>query len=279
LDRVKHIFFISVFSSPIWFVNESSGYLSSDRERIKCLNSYLEESAATEKPFFAQIHLLGTHGPRFEITVPRFSRGKNQEEDWMTDFYDDTILNFDLELSSLVSKLKSLGIYEDTMIVIYSDHGISWTSTNRIPLIIHFPRDEYAGVISQNTQNLDIAPTILDYLGFDTPGWMDGDSLLNALDPYRPIFSLEPVIPIQETGLWMTPSNTKENQYQQFGAVQAIICQKILTLNLESQVVSESLVEGYTQPCSRPRELSRVNIVKQINELLLRAGFPVLTKP
>jgi len=279
LDRVKHIFFISVFSSPIWFVNESSGYLSSDRERIKCLNSYLEESAATEKPFFAQIHLLGTHGPRFEITVPRFSRGKNQEEDWMTDFYDDTILNFDLQLSSLVSKLKSLGIYEDTMIVIYSDHGKSWSSTNRIPLIIHFPRDEYAGVISQNSQNLDIAPTILDYLGFDIPGWMDGDSLLNALDPYRPIFSLEPVIPIQETGLWMTPSNTKENQYQQFGAVQAIICQKILTLNLESQVVSESLVEGYTQPCSRPRELSRDEIIDQINEFLLHCGFPALPNP
>jgi hypothetical protein len=165
------------------------------------------------------------------------------------------------------------------MIVIYSDHGKSWTSTNRIPLIIHFPRDEYAGVISQNTQNLDIAPTILDYLGFDIPGWMDGDSLLNALDPYRPIFSLEPVVPIQETGLWMTQSNTKENQYQQFGALQAIICQKILTLTLESQVVSESLVEGYTQPCSRPRELSRDEIIDQINEFLLHCGFPALPNP
>ena len=66
----------------------------------------------------------------------------------MTDFYDDTIVNFDIELSVLVSKLKSLGIYENTIIVIYSDHGKSWTSTNRLPFIIHFPRDENAGVIS-----------------------------------------------------------------------------------------------------------------------------------
>jgi arylsulfatase A-like enzyme len=82
----------------------------------------------------------------------------------MTDFYDDAILNFDHQTEKIVEYLKENGEFDNTLLVIYSDHGQHWTITDKLPLIIHIPEDAYQGILTANTQNVDIAPTILDYM-------------------------------------------------------------------------------------------------------------------
>jgi arylsulfatase A-like enzyme len=115
---------------------------------------------------------MGTHGSCFTPQVRVFSKGEKQDRPWMVDFYDDANLSFDTYVGKVIDHLKATGEFEKIILIIYTDHGEKDKINERIPLIIHFPGDEYAGRIKQNVQNLDIAPTILTYLGIPQPDWM-----------------------------------------------------------------------------------------------------------
>ncbi len=64
--------------------------------------------------------------------------------------------------------------------MVYTDHGYANISHVRIPLMFRFPNGEYGGQIANNTQNLDIAPTLFAYIGIQPPVWMNGQSLLSG---------------------------------------------------------------------------------------------------
>jgi hypothetical protein len=272
-ERLSHIFFLKDMNRPIDPVTESSKNVVTDQESLSCLESYLDETIESGQPIFAQIHQMGTHGPKFETNVHRFSWGQDQVQFWDTNFYDDAILNFDSEIFLLVEQLKSRGLFENTIIVIYSDHGSNFSFDNRLPLIIHFPNNSHTGVINDNSQNLDIAPTILDYLGLEIPKWMDGSSLLGKLDPARLIISVEPVEPVRISGFWTIPTNVAYLPFQQFGSLNAIQCQKITSINLETFVISEGEIANHTSPCSPELFDSRQKILDQISDLFIQTGF------
>ena len=182
----RDITFIREMSNPYLEVTGEQ-LPSGDQYRVRKLINTLKES---EGPLFVHMHLMGTHGDRFPIKQQVFSTGQLQEYPWMTDFYDDSVLQFDEYVGEVVSELSKLGILEDTIIVIYSDHGQHYFTDQRVPLLLRFPNGDYAGRIRNNVQNLDIAPTILEYLGQPVPGWMEGRSLLaGEPDTLRPIFS------------------------------------------------------------------------------------------
>lgn len=99
-------------------------------------------------------------------------------------------------IKPLIEKLKEEGIYDQTMIIITSDHGDElfdhggWQHSHtlyneliRVPLIIKFPYQKFRGKrVSKNVRLVDIAPTILDVLGFDSSDFqMDGKSLIPVI--------------------------------------------------------------------------------------------------
>jgi arylsulfatase A-like enzyme len=102
---------------------------------------------------------------------------------------NDSILNFDTQVGEIVDALIKKDLFNNSIIIIGSDHGQKWTISNRIPLIIHFPKGEYSGKVEVNAQNLDIAPPILDYLGIDIPIWMQGQSLISDNLTQRPFWN------------------------------------------------------------------------------------------
>ena len=181
-DRLQHIFFIQDMSNPYQLVTEADSAEDTDEQKIDCLHGYLENAAQTGQPLFAHVHLMGTHGPTFAPSIQVFSKGEKQTKKWMTDFYDDSILNYDSQVQALVQYLKDHGQWNNTILILYTDHGQQWLTRNRLPLIIHFPNDQHAGATTENTQNIDIAPTLLDYLDIQIPTWMEGNSLLGKLD-------------------------------------------------------------------------------------------------
>lgn len=99
-------------------------------------------------------------------------------------------------IGRVIEKLKSLGIYEESLLIITSDHGVSFKAggprrnifddnlpaISAIPLFIKYPGNHPSGLSQQNSQSMDIVPTIMDVLG--ATGWsqFDGQSLL---DPDR----------------------------------------------------------------------------------------------
>jgi arylsulfatase A-like enzyme len=100
----------------------------------------------------------------------------------------------DAQVGRLIDHLKSTGEYERTLIVFGSDHGEQlgdhwlfakygyFDQSFQIPLIVRDPRPEADGgrgrVVSAFTENVDVMPTIVDWLGGTVPAECDGESLL-----------------------------------------------------------------------------------------------------
>lgn len=94
-------------------------------------------------------------------------------------------------LARLFGALRDLGVYDDTLIVLTSDHGEQlgdhflfgklgfFDESYRIPLIIRDPRNHRGRglTIDAFTESIDIMPTILNWIGQRVPGQCDGRSL------------------------------------------------------------------------------------------------------
>ena len=103
----------------------------------------------------------------------------------------------DDNLGRLFDRLKARGDWDKTLIIFTTDHGEQlgdhWLMSKlgffdqsyHIPLIIRDPRPESdpgrGQIIEDFSENVDIMPTLLDWLGLDIPSQCDGFSLLPAL--------------------------------------------------------------------------------------------------
>ena len=123
--------------------------------------------------------------------------------------YQSGVETADQRLGELFDLLRAAGIYDQTLIILTSDHGEAlmehgrvghgnnWEEVLRIPLVIKWPQGERAGEhVTVPTSAIDLVPTILEHLGMSTEG-LPGRSL--GSDDVRrpvPIFSgtLEPVL-------------------------------------------------------------------------------------
>ena len=82
-------------------------------------------------------------------------------------------------------QLEESGLYEDAIIFVLSDHGLSETGTNydineqvfRIPFFLKAPGLP-TGTDDRDVQTVDITPTIVDMLGMSLSAEYDGQSLL-----------------------------------------------------------------------------------------------------
>jgi len=199
-----------------------------DETRIRALTDFL---AGATRPVFAYLHLMGTHGP----FVPRqktFSVGSTQR----TDLFDDAVLDFDASVAGIVETLRGLGKLDDTVLVLMSDHGSQASRHGRVPLIFVFPGGSPRGRIVGDAQLLDIAPSLLDYLGAPIPAWMAGQSLLSAkADPLRPIFTAH----VRRDA----PGGERLTQ------LSASVCHRVYDLDFVEQKVTSHTLPGHTATC------------------------------
>lgn len=120
----------------------------------------------------------------FRIRVNSFESIGAAEQAYRTrqiDLYDGEIAYFDDQFKRLIEALKRLDQYENTCIVLISDHGEEFWEhggTNhghslydellRVPCIVKLPGNEFAGArVSDVIEMVDIAPTILEVLNID----------------------------------------------------------------------------------------------------------------
>ncbi len=223
-----------------------------DQVRMKELLDFIDR---TKEPFFAQVHLLATHPGGHHPRQRTFSHpGEDPKSD---DAYDDCILESDGRLKEVVEDLRSRGLYDRTVLVVYSDHGPRFATNLRVPLVFHFPSGERSGRIRENVQLTDVAPTLLDYLGLEQPTWMSGRSLLQgAPDRLRPIFSAFRLLgsEVKEDGLWRISSARLSPPFFSLGRVTVVICNEWYTLDLGTGQGVGGRIEHYSAPCA-PDEL------------------------
>ncbi|MGE5465164.1 MAG: sulfatase [Syntrophothermus sp.] len=268
-DRILHIFFIRTMDNSFKLVTEMDGPQAvNDQDRV---NQLLDLFAKTKQPLFVHVHLMGTHGPKFFPHNQVYSANQEQNDFWMNDFYDDAILDFDGYIKEIFNTLAASGKLDNTIVVIYTDHNERYHTTQRIPLLFFFPRGEQAGKIQNNVQNLDIAPTLLDYLGISIPQWMSGQSLLKGEPPRdRLIFSA-----ISHDA---DPKNYKP-PFNQFSVMGIVDCDQWYEFHTLGNFSVSSYVKGHTHPCGDANGRTLGSMKADLLDHLQRAKFQVASLP
>jgi len=143
--------------------------------------------SARGAPFFLWLHYFAPHAPYLPPEPIRKQIPGNP--------YLGEVRYVDHEIGALLEALGKLGLTENTLIVLTADHGESlgehkesthsllvYDSTIHVPLIFHGPDQlpknfEVAGV----ARIIDVAPTILDLLGYAPMEGVQGVSLVPLL--------------------------------------------------------------------------------------------------
>jgi arylsulfatase A-like enzyme len=141
-----------------------------------------------DERWFLYLHLMDVHEYLYDEDSAQFG----------TDYssvYDNSVLRTNLVMDELYKYLEREGYLENTLIVITSDHGEAfgergsegharavYRETTEVPMIMSLPFKIPGGVVvDQRTQNVDVWPTILDLLGIEGLGEVDGKSQVPAL--------------------------------------------------------------------------------------------------
>jgi arylsulfatase A-like enzyme len=273
-SRLRHLLTPSEQVDPYRQVTDDRTANHGDDERMASLFHFL--GAPDPRPFFVHVHLMGTHGATFEPSRRRFSRGQEQTAGWLPDFYDDALVDFDGEVRQVVSFLRRKGMLNHTVLVIYSDHGMRYTTAVRVPLLIRLPGGTATGRVSAVAQNLDIAPTLLDALRVPQPSWMTGRSLLRPdPEPCRPVLSVAAKTQIHlPNNLWVTLPMAP---FYSLGSVSLLTGGtggRQLTLTLPEGRLTEIPAEGAGRSCpAPPPERARTLLIDHLR----RNGFDVST--
>jgi glucan phosphoethanolaminetransferase (alkaline phosphatase superfamily) len=276
-DRLMHIFSIREMENPFLIVTQP---VETTYDQVR-QNQLLELIQSSERPLFIHVHMMGTHGSIFSPVEQKFSIGKTQDEEWMIDFYDDSILTFDHYIGEILETLEETNKINNTILIIYSDHAMGYEARFRVPLLMHFPNGMFSGRIKTNVQNMDIAPTILDYLGTNQPTWMAGQSLLGD-DPAENrliISSGTSFTSAVDRGMWLIDSTQIKPPFYQFSFFNIINCQRWYQLDLANLTWNSGDIPGHTNPCTEDSLLSMDQIKEALTEYLSTNGFDISTLP
>ncbi len=151
----------------------------------------LELLRKSGKPFSLNILTINSHYPGFsEQQCPVYEKG-------------NTLLNgihcSDFKLKSFLDYLKNKQYYKDTLIVLIGDHvmfpsGGNTQKLKQLPQLswygktffaIHDPLNRLEPYISTASYTPDLAPTILDLLGFGEIPFPDGKSIIQTRKNYQ----------------------------------------------------------------------------------------------
>ncbi|MGX2039751.1 sulfatase family protein [Methylocaldum sp. MU1018] len=206
----------------------------------------LNRLAQGDRPFFLNVFIAATHPP-FGCEYPYYTlysnpayegeskfvmarltdpwdiidRQADPKEafhlDQIIDLYDGCVRAFDHEVEKIVDHLQACSLLDDTIIVVYSDHGFeffehdTWGQGNsaigdesaRVPLIMAGPGVARGRRIDQLVRSVDIAPTLLELTGEKVHPDMEGESLMPCLNPIENPKELGLAV-FNETGIWLT---------------------------------------------------------------------------
>ncbi|MCA1058971.1 LTA synthase family protein [Rossellomorea aquimaris] len=164
--------------------------------------TYLEE---IPQPFYTRLITLTNHFPFLLEEHDQFIEEASTSED-VVNRYVTTVRYEDEAIKALFEKLKSNGMYQNTVVVLYGDHyGISekyeqgvfellgqedtpvnHAKLQQVPLIIHVP-GEKAKTIETIGGEIDIRATILHLLGIESKDTLSFGHSLFTRDGNHPV--------------------------------------------------------------------------------------------
>jgi arylsulfatase A-like enzyme len=196
---------------------ELSRWTRSAEEINSAVFHLLEKERGRERPFFLFLNYMDAHRPylspkpfrdRFPGRNARYGAAEHRrlleevmtgkrpisdaERAHLTSQYDGALAYLDHQVGKLFARLKALGLWENSLIIVTSDHGESFGGRNLIehgsstyqtqvgvPLLIRYPGPPRGRESGVRASGVDILPTILDVAKIEIPSSLDGHSLLD----------------------------------------------------------------------------------------------------
>ncbi|RKH53341.1 sulfatase family protein, partial [Corallococcus llansteffanensis] len=134
--------------------------------------------------------------------------------------YDAAVLTFDGLVGDLRADLERRGRWDDTLVVLLSDHGEHLEDAGlglghgdhlwggaalRIPFVVRLPGQVAEGrTVTQRARSLDVAPTVLELMGVSAPESFRGRSLASLVRPGAEPGPLPDAPALIETDLWFS---------------------------------------------------------------------------
>lgn len=203
------------------------------------------DSTDRSDPIFGFVNLCDAHEPYFPwpdaVGTPellwRWLRTRQDRPGWLArqngngswdlgllhNLYRSSIRSVDHRIQRLVESLQRHGRWDNTLLVVTSDHGQAFgekrmlyhrfrvdESMIRIPLWVRFPRNTRSSSRAVGWASLvDIVPTVREAVGLPPSRSLDGRSLTQVIDDPRP----DPVLAIADGSMgerWIPPSRLPE---------------------------------------------------------------------
>ncbi|MBW1877737.1 MAG: sulfatase [Deltaproteobacteria bacterium] len=157
------------------------------------------------------VHLMEPHDPYFEhpsadgsglahyngVGFGRTEAPEGADAEHLRRVYRDEVVFLDRMLAPFVEWMRESGVYDDTLVVLTSDHGTElgehggfWHGTTlydeqiHVPLVVKLPGNPHAGTRAPwQVRLLDVAPTLTGALGVKAhPSWEGHDLLVDVAE-------------------------------------------------------------------------------------------------
>lgn len=166
---------------------------------VDYINDFMERHQ--EEPFFVYYPMALTHGPFNPTPESETWANGDRLESNPDQYFGDMVAYMDKMVGRIDSKLKELGIRDNTLLVFYSDNGTPGEVVSKmmdgrsivggkgknnrrgthVPLIVNWPNNQSSGrVVSDLVDTSDFVPTLLDAANIALPRdeILDGRSFL-----------------------------------------------------------------------------------------------------
>ena len=161
---------------------------------------FFEAHKDDEKPFYANLGVIEIHRPFHiwsepvdpkTVIVPPFLPENDKVREDLSQFYG--IINpIDETIGKIIEILDNTGLRENTLFIYTTDHGSPFPRAKctlydpgiKTILIMNCPNNVFltgGKVLEQMISNIDLMPTLLDFIGAEIPENIEGKSFLPVL--------------------------------------------------------------------------------------------------
>lgn len=172
----------------------------------ECSSAADYSHAPEGKPLFSVYNLFITHESQTMVTSKHFEQHPelliSPDQVSLPPYLPDTELGhetmarmlsnvqlMDWCLGQIIQRLKDDGLYDNSYIFFFSDHGgnLPWTKREilergtHIPFVVKYPKGEHAGEVCDDLiSSVDLAPTVLSLVGIEIPDHLQGQAFLGS---------------------------------------------------------------------------------------------------
>ncbi len=181
-------------------INDGNAYMDWDEQNAKNIEAFIR-NYSHEQPFFLSYGLFSTHRQYPDINQCKSAANQNvhiphtlhsnETTRRDTQKLHESLYRFDENFSRVIRALKEKGIYEETIILYTTDHGLAnpFAKGNlndagtKVSFVLRSPQHKKThGIISDALiSQIDWFPTLCDILQLEPPDYLEGKSFYELL--------------------------------------------------------------------------------------------------